>query len=184
MAKPTAVKAATTLASVPTEPPAKRGPGRPPGSGAKPKAPKKGKPTQWAKWGHQAERIVEMNRRLGVVALASPALGTALNNTILSDESMEEIALLVTALQKLDADRVEIPAIPKAPKAPPFAVGDKVKLSKKAAASYLESGIYTAADLDNLEVIAVGKKGILSSSGISTAELQVFVRSARQLEKR
>jgi hypothetical protein len=199
MAKPLQAANSPALAAVPAEPaPVKRGPGRPPGAPNKKRGP--GRPpaaakavsaaprkaratkTQWAKWGQQLERITTTSKKLSTIAVLLG--GDVLSNNILSDESLEEIAALVSALQKLDAERVEVPAIPKAPKAPLFAVGDKVKLSKKAATAYLESGIYTAADLDNLEIVAVGKKGILASSGISTANLQVFVRSGRQLEKR
>lgn len=192
MAKPTtALKTAPVLTPVPapTAAPVKRGPGRPPGAknvaaatiGA-PKA-RKGKPTQWSKWGKQALRFIEMNKRLGDIA-PLPGVFPRLGSSLLSDESMEEIAVLVSTLQQLDADKVDVPKIPKAPKGPAFSVGDTVQVVKKFRTKYLETGLYTTGDLDLLVVVAVGKKGLLCQVDNTTGPLQVFIRYPKHLEKR
>lgn len=181
MAKPTTalktVPAPTPAA--PPEPAVKRGPGRPPG--AKAKKAKAGKATQWAKWGKQALRFVEVNKHLGAIA-ALPEVFPGLGAALLSDESMEEIAVLVSTLQKMDADKVEVPVIPKPPKGPVFEVGALVHVAKKFRTRYLETGLYTAGDLDLLSVAAIGKKGLLCD--VTDGEKQVFVRYAKHLEKR
>lgn len=195
MAKPLqATKLAIAPAPTIESAPVKRGPGRPPGAksvaGNLPgavKAPRKGKPTQWSKWGKQALRFAELNKKLDAMVKAAGAdagvLGD-LNNNIISDEGLAEISDLVSALQKLDADRIEVPKIPKAPKGPVFVVGDPVKMVKKFRDKYLETGIYTAANLDLLSISAVGKKGLLCQVDGVSAVLQVFVRYPKHLEKR
>lgn len=193
MAKPTtALKTipATVPATATAEPaPARRGRGRPPGAKnvSAPKA-KKGKPTQWMKWGKLAARFVgalkhlEQINALGVPGHVAPTGPTGTGALTVEAETFDDIAGVVTALQKLDAERVEVPKIPKAPKGPLFAVGDAVAMVKRYRDAYLESGLYAAGDLDILTVVAVGKKGLLVSAVGSTN--QMFVRYPKHLEKR
>lgn len=179
MAKPTtALK--TVPASVPatTETaPVKRGRGRPPGGAAKAPVAKKGKPTQWMKWGKQAARCAATLKQLEEIGkiIGSP-------NLAVEPETLDDIAGIVSELQKLDANRMEVPKIPKAPKPPAFAVGDAVTLAKQYRDAYLESGLYGPGALDNLSVIAVAQKGIMCTS--TGSALQIFVRYPKHLEKR
>lgn len=184
MAKPLqATKLAIAPAPAIESAPVKRGPGRPPGAA---KA-RKGKPTQWAKWGQQALRFsgllkkLEEINTLGISGHVSPGGSGGIS---VEPETLDDIAGVVSALQKLDADKVEVPKIPKAPRGPVFVVGEPVKMVKKFRDKYLETGIYTAANLDLLSISAVGKKGLLCQVDGVNAVLQVFVRYPKHLEKR
>lgn len=189
MAKPLqATKLAIAPAPAAESAPVKRGPGRPPGAknvaAATPSAPKarKGKPTQWSKWGKQALRFIAMLNKLEEIGKIP---GTSLNTIgVVESETLDDLANLASQLQKLDADKVEVPAIPKPPKAPMFVVGDEVSVVGKFRGKYVETGLYSVTDLTNLVVVAIGKKGILCEVAAADRALQVFIRYTKHLEKR
>jgi len=152
---------------------------------AKAPATRRGKPTQWRRWAEQAIRfanLVANLKRLSQVPVPAAHVANLknLSECIPRDDVEEDVAILVASLHRLDADQVPVP---KAPKAPRFISGDKVKIVKKfCLPRYL--AFATEQALQTLEVVSVAKDGHQFLCETEGGDVQIHIIAPKHLEKR
>lgn len=159
-----------------------------PARAAAPKAVRRGKPSAWRKFADQLVKANRMFERIHATAKASvnPDLSPAAQNDLTElQDLVNDQDLFGSPIKYLHAlDAAEVPA-GKPARPAKFATGDNVRITKAALPKYLKTGLYTAAELEDLKMEKVSPNGKECFCVTDNAtEDRVHVRSMAHLEAR